>query len=503
MDKLFGQKISLGEADQLGWREANWAQAEITQSGQSASKSALRLVHISDTHICDAQSPARLAFTDRFSDPDHPYASLIGAPVGNYRSNEMLTTQVLAVMVETINSLRSPFSGLGVDVTVITGDLTDNAQENELQWVNAILSGGSVTPHSGARTFFGPGGEPYSEYYWNPGEVPDRPKTLFGFPTIPELLGAATSSFSSVGLDMPFVAVHGNHDLMLQGTVLPDENLSKLATGNQLPVDFASEIDLLALSRDFSPIGPTSWPDISQFATAEAHADASRVFLGSETFSKAFGRSTRYFAQEQAGFLLISLDTVNEWGGWDGSISAEQLAWLKDLLASNPGIPKLVFSHHPASAMENKYRPVGASERFGAAALIEVLESDPEVLVWLAGHDHRNKVHWIGKSGNLLHIETCSLIDWPQQGRFIEIFKDSAGDYTLTSLMFDHDSPASVLAEKQLSADANLAQAKTIGSISRELAGNHWQRRNLRDSVHNMEGTGSDRNFSVKIPRRS
>lgn len=42
-------------------------------------------IHISDTHICDAQSPARVEFLDRYADPHNPFAKVINSLVGTYR----------------------------------------------------------------------------------------------------------------------------------------------------------------------------------------------------------------------------------------------------------------------------------------------------------------------------------------------------------------------------------------------------------------------------------
>jgi hypothetical protein len=55
-------------------------------------------IHLSDLHICDAASPARMEYLDRIADPDNPLSAMVPY-IGTYRAQEFLTTQVLAAMV--------------------------------------------------------------------------------------------------------------------------------------------------------------------------------------------------------------------------------------------------------------------------------------------------------------------------------------------------------------------------------------------------------------------
>lgn len=60
---------------------------------------------LTDMHIIDAQSPARVEFLDRFNDPGNPFASV--APLSSaYRAQEMLTAHVAEAMVRALNALR-------------------------------------------------------------------------------------------------------------------------------------------------------------------------------------------------------------------------------------------------------------------------------------------------------------------------------------------------------------------------------------------------------------
>jgi hypothetical protein len=113
-------------------------------------KSIAAFIHMSDLHVCDAASPARLEFLDRSADPDSPLSALVPY-IGTYRAQEFLTTQVLEAMVVAANEIsHGPMTGAPIDAVVITGDVVDNAQSNELNWYKTILDGGKVEPKSGA-----------------------------------------------------------------------------------------------------------------------------------------------------------------------------------------------------------------------------------------------------------------------------------------------------------------------------------------------------------------
>ena len=94
------QKIIRGEANNLGWRSLEVEEGE-EHRGEHVDENftpILSLIHLSDLHICDAQSPARAENVDRFADPHNPISEMIGL-VGSYRAQEILTAQTLESMV--------------------------------------------------------------------------------------------------------------------------------------------------------------------------------------------------------------------------------------------------------------------------------------------------------------------------------------------------------------------------------------------------------------------
>ena len=101
------QRIVRDLPNEKGWCALKRTEGEVLEglAPSEGAESILSLVHISDLHICDAQSPARAELMDRFADPHHPMSQLIKL-VGAYRAQEILTTQTLESMIRTINEIE-------------------------------------------------------------------------------------------------------------------------------------------------------------------------------------------------------------------------------------------------------------------------------------------------------------------------------------------------------------------------------------------------------------
>jgi hypothetical protein len=128
-----------------------------------------------------------------------------------------------------------------------------------------------------------------------------------------------------------------------------------------------------------------------------------------------------------------------------------------------------------------------------------MLTQYPQVILWIAGHEHRHHVEWVGDlvaNIGFWHVETSSHIDWPQQSRTIEVVKDDRGDIYIGMTVIDH---AGNLKYEGDGTSLDLA------ALSRLLSANVWQRRpelTGSDGFLLLQGTPEDRDVVLKIARR-
>jgi 3',5'-cyclic-AMP phosphodiesterase len=86
---------------------------------------------------------------------------------------------------------------------------------------------------------------------------------------------------------------------------------------------------------------------------AESGADSSNAEYGDQMFEKRIG--PRYQRVDRFGWIFFLLDSVvkDTTGGYEGGVDAEQLAWLKDQLATIPdSVPIAVSVHIPLLTCE-------------------------------------------------------------------------------------------------------------------------------------------------------
>jgi 3',5'-cyclic AMP phosphodiesterase CpdA len=164
----------------------------------------------------------------------------------------------------------------------------------------------------------------------------------------------------------------------------------------------------------------------------------------------------------------IVLDTVCDAGGADGSIDAAQLGWLEERLDEARDGYVVLLSHHGHDTLSN---PRGERR---AEELLRLLRRHLNVVLWLNGHIHANRVT---PRGSFWEVTTSSLVDWPCQARLVDIHRAGSGHLAITCTMLDHD-------------------GEGLAGLHRELAGNvPW---NGFDSWR--PGGPTDRNALLLLP---
>ncbi len=378
-----------------------------------------RLVHISDTHVMDEESPARFAGAHMIT----PSA---------WRPYEAYSTQLLDGILRATNRIHA--AGRTINFLVHTGDACDNAQSNELAWCVTLFNGGPLDPRTGPDDR-SPDQRP------DPDRDPHAPFLAQGLyrqgvhgdqPTIPWYFVLGNHDVNAIGVFPIFADADGHRTAPLPldgrpGLVLPTrlDPLADRAYGNVTPAEPGPPCLL-----------ETPQPVVANSARAYVSKGDSLATIAASAASPA---SAWYSVTPAPGLRLIGLDTTDaatKWpGGFyvEGALSAGQVEFLKAELhgAVERGEWVIVATHHPSEALS----PALGSAVTGPQ-LRAVLRACPSVVLHLAGHRHRNLVT---DYGGYLEIETCSTLDAPQEGRVIEIWADNTtGGIVIAYDMFSH-----------------------------------------------------------------
>jgi metallophosphoesterase (TIGR03767 family) len=289
---------------------------------------------------------------------------------------------------------------------------------------------------------------------------------------------------------MPWYTCYGNHDGLVQGNFPQSFQLSNAATGPLKVVTLPAGVSPDDLQRGDPAAGAALAVAPARVVTADAnrriiprtetvkeHFSSGGVPLGHGYTAKNVADGTAYYTFDPHPLVRgIVLDTVNPNGESSGSLDQPQLDWLKARLqeVTGPGRNKLVivFSHHSSTSMDNQIVSVDdPSPRVLGPAVVDLLLQHPNVIAWVNGHTHENRVTASKRAGGggFWEVNTAAHVDWPVQARLLELLDNRDGTLSIVATVIDAAAP--------LSYAGRLDTSISLAALARELAANDWQER--------------------------
>jgi metallophosphoesterase (TIGR03768 family) len=399
----------------------------------------------SDIHITDKESPSQSIITSYQSETGDFGNSSCYSPV------MLRTTQVLDAAVKTANDLNRLMS---FDFGMSLGDDCNSSQYNELRWFIDVMDGKPITPSSGTNA------------------------------------GATTidyqKPFQAVGLDpsIPWYQVLGNHDHFWTGSLLETDYLRQSYTNNVILLlgsksdggvnarkEFMGTIDGstpygniigVGLVANFIVGGVTNAPTIEPDPNRYSLTTSNWIREFFNTTSKPVGHGfsqaniTNSFAcycfepKTNLPLKVIVLDDTQTDQDYDangqGGLDTHQLAWLVHELDKGQAQGKLmiVAAHIP---IELDGLPGTTNSVISSTNLLTLLHNYPNLILWVAGHMHRNNIKAQPSPYNgrpeygFWEVENPSLRDMPQEFRTYQILRNTDNSISIRVTDIDPDAP--------------------------------------------------------------
>lgn len=394
----------------------------------------LRFVQITDIHVVDEESPARIVTMDSFV-------------ARAWRPQEAYEAQVLDATIREINRIHYAgyFTQNGpIDFALVTGDMIESAQWNEFRWFMDTMDGDTITPDSGEL------------------DGPLSPLDPAINPNLP---------FKAAGLakDIPWYMAVGNHDNLCVGNLAIDRasadphdwsapmsplvaqflGLPALSPPQDSLVPTGDQTLAVLRAGDPEPIDPSTLQLVPELlVSGSTTPDPARHFLskamlidesfdtrslpaghGFTPLSRITGHAYYSFRPKQDVPVRVIVmdstgpDAIEGYLGPDGAITVSQFeGFLKPEIRSarEAGEYVMVITHHPS---DDLVKPT-AIPCITPAKFRSYLASQPNILLHLCGHMHFSEVITVAGPHPYPEILTGSLIDYPQEARMIDIYYD-------------------------------------------------------------------------------
>jgi metallophosphoesterase (TIGR03768 family) len=406
----------------------------------------------SDIHIVDKESPSQAdwaayqtetGFTNNTPPPGSGNSSAYSPVI-------LRTTQVLDAAVRTANALHRM---LAFDFGMSLGDDCNGTQYNELRWFIDVMDGRPITPSSGTNA----GGATID--YQKP--------------------------FQAAGLDasIPWYAVLGNHDHFWLGSWPVTDYLRQSMTNNTVLLmgdlktqGVNSRSDFMGTVDGSTPYGtiigagsvsnyivggvtnaPTVAPDPNRYSLTRSNW--MREFFNTASQPVGHGFSPANIANDFACYsfvpkanlplkVIVLDDTMTDENfdsNGQGGLNTNQLAWLVQELDRGQAENQLmiVAAHIP---IELVGMPESTNSIISGTNLVSLLNTYPNLLLWVTGHMHRNNIkahpspYKDRPEYGFWEVENPSLRDFPQQFRTFEILRNT--DKSISIMATDIDPEA-------------------------------------------------------------
>ncbi len=390
-----------------------------------------RIAHVSDLHITDVESPARLDFMiDAAEDPR--FEQSLPTP----RPQQLTSSHAAACCFATIKKLNTD---MAIDAVVLTGDLVDNAQLNELERLLCLVNGGQLAATRQPGTVEGTHTAAWSDSaVWRPADIQNHWTTMFGFPADSTIIDAVAKRVHVEPFDLATIFVRGNHDALLAGTVAWTPKMAAVSVGAAKQRGLPAAELLADAAASFR-----ADPDLffTGSTTVVAGDSARRPMVPTE-FPAARHVQTRihrspfdFVARPNDGLAVVVLDTVDENGHPDGVLSTEQAQWLGETIAEldrqEPETSVIVASHHGPA---HHHVTIPHRDRITGPGIVDLLCRHPNVVAWINGHAHMASVtrhSRLGRRG-FWEITAASIIDWPCQFSTLAVYTHKSHGVVLT-----------------------------------------------------------------------
>jgi metallophosphoesterase (TIGR03767 family) len=377
-----------------------------------------------------------------------------------------------------------------------------------------------------------------SPHFWDPEKLVGQFVTD-GWPTYPNLMDRAQLPFTAEGLNVPTYSLFGNHDAQVQGNEDANAAYEDLATGclkpvgptpNPLRIENVLNPTLLQSLLTTNPdqvmlVPPDEqrqFVDKPQFRAlhdtgkqGDAHGFA---YVDPEELEASNGNASYYSFSPKPGIRYITLDT-NSQGGFflvepnpeqqtlvatdAGNLDHPQFLWLERELrkAQQRNELIIVFGHHATGSLEfatpdegGGVPPCTTNDEHGhdvnpgcdrdprssspihdGEDLTALFHRFPNLIAYVAGHSHENRVAPLKREGGggFWEIKSPAIADWPPQHRLIEVMDNRDGTLSIFGTLLDHDGPATAPGS---GTNANGFGVAEFASVGRTITFNDPQR---------------------------